>query len=118
MNKKIICIECPVGCALSVHVKDLKVLKVSGHKCSKGEEYAQSEMENPVRILTATVMTKNLSVKFLPVRTDRSIPKGRIFDAMAKIRKICVNKPVKTGGIVVKNFLNLGVNLIASRESG
>lgn len=116
MIRKLTCIECPVGCLLSASIKDSRVVNVSGHKCPKGEEYAQSEIENPVRILTSTVMTKNVSVRFLPVRTDRPIPKARIFDAMAKIQKICIRKPVKTGDIIAKNFLNLGVNLIATRE--
>ena len=116
MIKKLICIECPVGCLLSANIKDSMVIKVSGHKCPKGEEYAQNEIENPVRILTTTVMTENVSVRLLPVRTDRPIPKARIFDAMAKIRKICIRKPLKTGDIIAKNFLNLRVNLIATRE--
>ena len=51
MIKKLICIEYPVGCLLSANIKDSMVIKVSGHKCPKGEEYAQSEIENPVRMV-------------------------------------------------------------------
>lgn len=116
MVKKLICIECPAGCALSVEIKGSKVVSVTGHTCEKGEVYAQSEVENPLRIVTSTVMTTFASVKFLPVRTEKPIPKARIFDIMAAIRKIIVDTPLNAGDIVVENFLNLGVNLIATRD--
>jgi len=114
--KKLICIECPAGCTLSVEIKGSRVVSVTGHTCEKGEVYAQSEIENPVRIVTSTVMTTFEVVKLLPVRTDLPIPKARIFDAMDAIRKIIVKKPLNAGDIVVANFLNLGINLIATRD--
>jgi CxxC motif-containing protein len=116
MVKNLTCIECPVGCALSVETGGSSGISVTGHACPKGEVYAQSEIENPVRIVTSTVLTTSESVQFLPVRTDRPIPKTRIFDAMAAIRNIIVDKPLGTGDIVVENFLGLGVNLIATRD--
>lgn len=116
MNKKITCIECPVGCALSVDVKNCKVVKVNGGKCPKAEKYAISEIENPVRILTSTVLTKGLSLKMVPVRSDRPLPKRDILRAAEEIKKIRVNKPTHVGEIIVKNFLNPGINLIATRD--
>lgn len=118
MIKKITCIECPIGCTLSVDVENCRVIKVRGTKCPKGEDYAVIEIENPVRILTTTVLAAGLSVKMVPVRTDRPIPKGDIFKAMDEIKKIRIDRPVSAGDIIVKNFLGLGVNLIATREVG
>jgi CxxC motif-containing protein len=117
VNKSLTCIECPLSCALAVDVENCKVLKVSGHKCPKGEQYAISEIENPTRILTATVLCQALDLKMLPVRTDQPIPKAKIFPAMEEIRSIRVNKPVEAGEILVKNFLGLQVNLIATRNA-
>lgn len=117
MIKKITCIECPIGCRLTVDVENSKVIKVTGNECPKGEVYAVSEIENPVRILTSAVLCRGLSLKMLPVRTDKPMPKSMTFEAMREIKKIKVKRPLNTGGIIVKNFLGLGVNLIAARRA-
>ncbi|MBL7158823.1 MAG: DUF1667 domain-containing protein [Candidatus Omnitrophica bacterium] len=116
MIKKITCIECPVGCSLSVDIENCKAVKVSGSKCPKGEVYAVSEVENPMRILTCTVVAKGLRLKMIPVRTDAPIPKPKIHQAMAEIRKVRVTKPISPGEPIIKNLLNLKVNLISTRE--
>ena len=118
MNKIITCIECPAGCELSVDIENSKIIKVSGNKCPKGFEYAKQEITNPERILTSTVLTEGLSAKMVSVRTDWPIPKGTMLDAIEAIKRMIIKKPVKTGDIMVKNFLNLGVNLIATRTLG
>jgi len=117
MTKKLTCIECPKGCRLTVDVANGKVVKVSGNECPKGEDYAVFEIENPSRILTSTVSGQGLSLKMIPVRTDNPIPKSSIFEAMKEIKKIKVKRPLSAGGIIVKDFLSLGVNLIATRKT-
>jgi CxxC motif-containing protein len=118
MTKKLTCVECPKGCRLIVDIENSKVIKVTGNKCPKGEPYAAAEIENPVRILTSTVLCLGLGLKMLAVRTDKPIPKSRVFEAIKEIKKIRVTVPLKSGEIIVKNFLGLGVNLIATREAG
>ena len=143
MIKKITCIECPKSCTLSVDIENClpavsadgiqqagRVVKVSGNLCPKGDEYAVSEIENPMRILTSTVATEGLpavsadgiqqaglSLKMMPVRTDRPIPKAMILSATGEIRKIKLKRHVRPGDIIAPNFLGLNVNLIATRES-
>ncbi len=117
MIKQFTCIECPKGCLLSVTVDNGTVTNVSGNSCPKGEAYAKSEIENPVRILTSSVLAQGLSLKMIPVKTDKPIPKTKLFEAMSEIRKIIITQPVLHGAIIVKNFLGLGVNLVATRES-
>jgi CxxC motif-containing protein len=116
ITKKLTCIECPKGCRLIVDIENSKVIRVIGNKCPKGEPYAAAEIENPVRILTSAVLCQGLSLKMLAVRTDKPIPKSRIFEAMKEIKKIRVTESLKSGDIIVKNFLNLGVNLITARK--
>ena len=116
MIKKLTCIECPKGCRLSVDIENGRVVKVAGNECPKGEKYAISEVENPTRILTSTVLGKGLELKMIPVRTDNSIPKSRIFEAMQEVKKIKVQKTLNAGDIIVKNFLGLDVNLISTRK--
>lgn len=117
MIKKITCIECPESCALSVDIENCRVVKIIGNKCPKGEKYIVAEIENPARILTSTVLASGLGLKMVPVRTDKPIPKSRIFEAMQEIKKISMDKPLNAGSIIVKDFLGLGVNLIATRGS-
>ena len=117
MIKKLTCIECPKGCRLAVDVENGKVVKVTGNECPKGEKYAISEVENPARIVTSAILGQGLELKMIPVRTDRPIPKSRIFEAMNEIKKIRVQKPLSAGDIILKNFLGLDVNLISTRKA-
>ncbi len=116
MTRNMVCIECPKSCHLSVDIEDNKALHVRGAKCPKGTLYAASEIESPVRVLTATVLTKGLSPKFIPVKTNKPIPKKDLSRAMKEVLKLRVTKPVKVGDEIVNNFLGLNVNLVATRD--
>lgn len=115
MMKKLTCIECPKGCLLSIDIENYRVVKVSGNECPKGEKYAIQETENPMRILTSSVLAEGLLLKMVPVRTDKPIPKGRLVEAMEEVKKIRLKEPVNTGSVIVENFLGLSVNLLATR---
>ena len=117
MKKNMVCIECPKSCSLTVDIEGKKAVSVRGAKCPKGILYAASEIENPTRILTATVLAKGLSIKLIPVRTDKPIPKKDILRAVEEVSKIRVAKPLKAGDTVADNFLGLGVKLIATRQA-
>ena len=116
MIKKITCIECPKGCGLELDIENCHVIKVSGNKCPKGEKYAIAEIEDPVRILTSTVAAQGLSLKMVPVRTDKPIPKSRMREVMKEIKKLKISKPQLPGEIVLKNILGLNVDLIVTRN--
>ena len=120
MIRNLTCIECPRSCVLAVDIENCRVVKVEGEKCPKGKDYAVSEVENPRRVLTSTVVVAAhraaAALKMLPVRTDKPIPKERILEAAGEIRKIKIDRPVKSGEIIAANILGLGVNLIATRD--
>lgn len=115
MIKKITCIECPKSCLLSVDIENCRVIKVSGNLCPKGEKYAISEIENPMRVFTSVVLTENLPLRMMPVRTDKPIPKTKIPAAMDEVKGMRLKRSVLVGEIITENFLGLGVNLIATR---
>lgn len=117
MIKNIICIECPKGCRLSVDMENRKVANLCGQKCPKGEKYGISEIENPVRILTAAVMAEGLDLKMVPVKTDRPIPKAKLIQAMDEIKKIRLTSPIRAGDVIINNFLGLDAKLIATRDT-
>lgn len=115
MIKKMTCIDCPQGCQLQLTIEEGKVLSVAGNRCKKGITYAKQEVENPMRTLTSSVITENLPVKMAPVKTSRPIPKEKLLEGMAEVKKIRLKKPVKAGEIIAANFLNLNVNLVSTR---
>jgi len=117
MIKRLTCIECPRGCTLSVDIENCRVVKVSGNECPKGEKYAYQEIESPMRILTSVVLAEGLSLKMVPVRTDKAIPKSKLIEAMEVVKKIRLKSPVGSGDVIVENFLNLSVNLLATRSA-
>lgn len=118
MVRNMICIECPKGCALSVDIDNCKVVKIQGAKCPKGAAYASLEAQDPMRILTATVFSEGLSLKLIPVRTNKPIPKRLVLRAMEEIKKMKVKAPVKAGDIIANDLLGLGVRVLATRDSG
>ncbi len=114
-TKIITCIGCPSGCEMTV-TKIGDTFQVEGNQCKRGEKYAIEEFTAPKRILTTTLQVKNGVLPLIPVRTDKPIPKERLFDCMKYLSSIIVPAPIKMGQILVKNVLGLNANIIASRD--
>lgn len=117
-KKEMICIVCPVGCHMEV-VKDGTTeegYKVSGNQCLRGKVYGVKEMKNPTRVLTTTVKITEGKLPRLPVTTKGPIPKDMIMEAMKVINQVEVKAPVAVGKIVIKNLLDTGVDVVATRS--
>ncbi len=117
MIKKITCIDCPKGCRLEVEVESGKVQRITGQQCPKGETYATQEIEAPRRVLTSVVLTEGLELKMVPVRTSGPIPNEKLLEGMQAVKKMKISKPVKSGEIIAKNLLGLGVEVLLFLES-
>jgi len=111
--KEITCILCPNGCELKIDKKNGKWI-VEGNLCPKGREFAIHETTNPTRTVCTTVKTVFRELPILPVRTDGEIPKKLIFDFMAEMKKVTIEKKVSIGDIIVRNVLDTGVNVIST----
>ncbi len=110
-----ICIGCPMGCDITVSVDENdQITQVDGHNCKQGKAYAQSEYKNPVRVLTTTVAVDGSSHRFLPVRTNKPIPKDRLMQAMAVLTTVRVDRPFEIGQVVLKNIVKSGADVIAT----
>jgi CxxC motif-containing protein len=117
MVKEMICIICPMSCHLQIQLdEEGKVTNVTGNSCPRGEQYARSEMTNPVRMVTSTVKIKNGLYPRLPVILSGSIPKEKMFQVMEVINQIEVEAPVVMNQVLMENVQQLGVNVIASRS--
>lgn len=112
MIKNMTCISCPLGCQLEVEFNG--EIKVKGNRCKRGEEYAKNEVINPTRIITSTVRVFGGDRPLLSVKTDKEIPKTKIFDIMKEINKVIVNAPVEIGDIIIENVLGTGSNIVAT----
>jgi len=118
MEKKhnLICINCPMGCRLEVSETENGGWLVEGNQCARGKAYAIKELTAPTRVLTTTVKINNGALNRLPVRTNIAIPKEQIFEAMKIINKVVVDSPIKRGDTIVRNLLETGADVIASRS--
>ena len=110
--KEIICITCPKGCHLKV---DEESYAVTGNACPRGAVYGANELRNPVRVVTSTVIVEGPSRR-LPVKTDRPIPKGKMFEVMEEIAKVRVRPPVQVGDVLIPNVAGTDGNVVATKE--
>ena len=113
MEKKITCIICPRGCPMTAVIEG-DCVKVSGHSCPKGEEYAVNECTNPVRTVTATVRVDNRRDTMVSVKTENPVPKGSMQDVMVALRKITVKAPIAIGDVVLEDVF--GTKILATKE--
>jgi CxxC motif-containing protein len=114
--KKLTCISCPIGCELSVSLDENgKIIDIEGNRCPRGEEYAISEITDPKRILPISVKVENGEMELVSAKTDKPVPKKRLNEIIDYIKKLKVKAPIKRGDVIVKNILETGANLVATR---
>ncbi len=117
MEKRLLtCIQCPLGCQITVEYEGDKIESVTGNTCPRGDKYARNEILHPVRTVTSTVVVTGGEKPRLSVKTAAGIPKGKIFEAMKEIDAVRMTAPVKIGDVVVKNVAGTGIDVIATRN--
>lgn len=118
------CTTCPSECLLTVEVERdadghvVEVRSVTGNSCQRGDKFAHQELTCPVRVLTTTVTVSGDDEALLPVRTAEAIPLELHAQAMALIRGLVVNAPIRMGDVVLENLLDTNINLVASMDIG
>ncbi|MBQ7641102.1 MAG: DUF1667 domain-containing protein [Acholeplasmatales bacterium] len=116
--KEFVCICCPMGCHLVVDDSDKSNIKVTGNTCKRGEVYGINEVTNPKRMVTSSVKVSGGVDLVVSVKTKEAIDKKLIFDVLNKLKDITLKAPVNIGDIVIKNVLNTGIDIIATRNVG
>lgn len=109
----LICITCPKGCHLTVDEEN--DYAVTGNSCPRGAEYARNELLHPVRMITSTVRVQGAAIPRLPVKTDKPLPKEKMFDCMQLINTLDIQAPVKVGQVLAANILGTDVNIVATK---
>jgi len=106
--KTITCIMCPNGCEIAYDL--------TGGMCEKGPTYVKNEILNPKRTLTSSVRVTGGTIPLVSVKTTGFIPKEKLREAMERISKIVVEAPVEPGQVIVRNFMEEGIDLVATKE--
>lgn len=115
MEKELTCIGCPMGCRLTaVLTEQGAFVSISGNTCKIGAQYGQAECTDPRRILTTTVLCDDGGL--VSVKTDRAIPKDKLFEAMQMLNRVTVKLPVKMGDVLLENVF--GSCIVATRCRG
>lgn len=112
--RKLTCINCPLGCSLSVTMDGKEVVSVTGNTCPKGEIYARNEVTDPKRVVTSSVYVLNGERNVVSVKTEEAIPKDKIFDCVEAMRALKVKAPVSIGDVIAEDIAGTGVKLLAT----
>ena len=117
-TRELTCINCPLGCQLTVTMADGVVTSVEGNTCKRGEVYGRKEVTDPTRIVTTSVPVRGSATeRMVSVKTAADVPKERVFDVIAALADVCAQAPVKIGDVICADVCGTGVDVIATREA-
>lgn len=111
-KRTITCIECPIGCSITISFDGANVTNIEGNTCPRGALYAKNEIICPRRVITTTVKTTD--GRMMAVKTDKPIKKSQTFEIMQKIRTITA-EPKSIGEVVLAN-ISEDINLVSAQE--
>lgn len=110
--KELTCIVCPRGCRLKVDDN----MVVTGNSCPRGEKYAINELTNPTRTITSSIRVNNRPYTLVSVKTDKPVPKDKMFDVMKEIDKLSIDAPTRIGQVVLTNVLGTDANIVITKD--
>jgi CxxC motif-containing protein len=113
---EVTCIQCPMGCRMTVEIYKQEILGTKNAGCNRGIEYAVREIRSPVRDFFSTVRVNNGKTPMLSVRSTKPVPKSLLLPCAVEISKLTVQAPIRIGSIVVKDILNSGIDIIATKN--
>ncbi len=116
MLKEYTCIICPNGCELTAEFEGGKILSVQGAACKRGYAYIEQELTNPQRNIASSIRLEGGELPLVSVRLSKPIPKDKIFEVMAVIRKSRLQAPVHPGQVAIPNVLGLGSDVIVTKQ--
>ncbi|TFH26351.1 MAG: DUF1667 domain-containing protein, partial [Promethearchaeota archaeon] len=104
-EREIICVVCPNSCRLTVWKDAKDNVQISGNQCGRGLVYGENEYLHPVRMVITTMRIEGAPYAVIPVRSEDSIPKPLIFQAIKMINQSMCRSPVKVGDVLIENIL-------------
>ena len=116
VKKEVVCVVCPIGCMVSVDYKGNEVIQIIGNKCKKGVDFIKEEAIDPKRILTTTLSINSINFRRIPVRSNKPVSRDKILNIIREIKKIKVKPAIKMGDVIAKNFMDTGIDIVASMD--
>lgn len=113
-KRQLTCVRCPRGCQITVEMDNGQVSDVYGNSCMRGETYARSEVTDPRRVVTTTVVVEGGIDPVVSVKTERDIPKGKMTACIAQLKEVAVTAPVHIGDVVCENVAETGIPVVAT----
>ena len=114
-QKNLTCIGCPLGCMITVELKNGEVISVAGNTCKRGDDYARKEVISPTRIVTSTVKVSGGNAPTVSVKTKSDIPKDKIFDCAKALKEVEVKAPIAIGDVILADVAGTGVDVVATK---
>ena len=122
MTREFTCIMCPNGCRVELTYEPadlpedaLVITSICGNLCPRGAYYARQELIDPRRTIATSIFVEGGELPLASVRLTAPIPKDRIMDAMALIRRYKATAPVKAGTVVIRDLFGLGSDVIVTK---
>ena len=115
-KRNLTCINCPLGCQLTVTLENGAVTEVTGNTCPRGEAYGKKEVTNPTRVVTSIVKVEGGVLAAASCKTKEDIPKGKIFDILEELKVVTLKAPVAIGDVIIPNVAGTGVDVIATKN--
>ena len=115
-KKELTCINCPMGCRITVTMDGDSIVSVTGNTCKRGENYARAEVTAPVRTVTTTIRVNNGASDRVSCKTKEPVPKDKIFDVMAEISASSCDAPIRIGDILIDDCAGTGVPIVATKS--
>ena len=116
MSKEMICINCPMGCRLTVDDSDKNNILVTGNTCPRGKTYAINEITAPKRMVTGSVRVSGGTIPMVSVKTREAIPKQLIVESLEVLKNVVLTAPVHIGDVAVKDVCGCGVDVIVTKN--
>ena len=115
-TREVVCVLCPMGCKINVKIRNGKVIEIENNGCKRGIDYSMKEVTSPVRDFFTTIRVEHGRIPMLSVRSTQPVPKNQLMACALELSKLVVPAPVKIGDTIVKNILNLGIDIIATKD--
>ena len=112
---EVTCMQCPIGCKVIVEIYKGEISGIENAGCNRGIEYATRETKSPVRDFFSTIRISNGKTPMLSVRSTKPVPRNLLLPCATEISKLTVKAPIRMGSIIVKDILNSGIDIIATK---
>ena len=116
MKGKFTCVVCPTSCVVNAEWSEIELQNTDHAQCKLAWDYVRSEIFDPRRTVTSTVLVDGGDIPLVSVKTEPPVPKAKVFEVMQHLAHVVVKAPVNVGDIIVTDVLGTGSNIVATKK--